>query len=561
MTGSASLLAGYSFRLVTRLGNAADVPRLLPGEVGYDVDVKTLRVGDDSSTPPRIPTTKSTGTFDFSSSGAWTFSSIAMAANGTVDGVDISDLNAASGIMVRKTDNVWGHVSLVTGDNSLQITNPDGTAGNIDIRIHPAIMALIGGGYLTQVITSSRFTGKGTAQLPLEIKDSTTTQVGAVRIANDTETNAGLSNVTAVSPAGLLGLDNNSTVVNHLKSLFQTSLTITTDTSITGTGASGNPLSIATATATQKGGAELATKAELDAGVAAAHIITPATLIQLGKNTPMALALAEALGIAFPIEISDLVMTGPGLLGRVDASVKQAVQVIPFSSKAKILANNPANNNDIVNHATLAPFFPFGAVKTEPKSTGSLPSASTVGKGGIIYDDTKKMPVHSDGTSWRAFNAYDPFQNIWQRTAVLNSTGTNVITLTLTPYMRVKVRISSIFSGSVLQANCAGSWIDVFTEPSSGGTVPGLSCWLASPNGQLYVMYDSSKNSLETEFMYTGSYNGTTSKVANYIGNNAMDSLGPIVQAIHSDWNLQLRGKTSSIVLAIELYQPIAAVV
>lgn len=53
--------------LLTRYGNEAARPALKVGEIAYDIDSKTYVVGDGTPNPPRIMTTKSTGSFDLTS--------------------------------------------------------------------------------------------------------------------------------------------------------------------------------------------------------------------------------------------------------------------------------------------------------------------------------------------------------------------------------------------------------------------------------------------------------------------------------------------------------------
>lgn len=551
---SANLLNGYSFRLVARLGLAADVPRLQPGEVGWDYDMKVGRFGDDTTTPPRVMTDKSQGSFDYSSVTSIKFNNLTMVDNATIDGVDISRLNAASGIMVRAASNTYNFVSLVTGDNSLQISNPNGVAGNIDIRIHPSILALINGGYLKQIVSSSKFTGLGTASSPLDMKASSTTQVGATRFATQAEADDGVLANVAITPSNLLGLGTNSAVANWLRNLFTTTMNLSHDATLSGTGASGSPLSVVLATETQRGAAELATIAELNAGVAASHIITPATLKLLTKGSPMAVALAAALGIEVPIDIFNLKMTGPGVVGRTDASANQVVQVIPFSSRAKVLAASPATAKEIIDQDTMAAFFPLGAVRPEPKATNALPSAASVGIGGIIYDTTRKSIMASDGTAWRVPGAYEPMQGIWRRMSVLNTTSTNVLTLTLNPYSRVKVRFGGIPTGT-LQANLGGVWTNILSSVK----LAGITVWLACPNGQIYVMYDRTES--DSYATSSGGHDTGHSSFIDNSNNNAMEILGPIVQTIANDWNGQIRGSASSFAATLEIYQPEASLV
>lgn len=531
-----NLLNGYSFRLVARLGLAADVPILYAGEIGWDIDMKVARIGDDTSTPPRIPSDKSLGEFDFSSSGAWKFSQIDMVPGGTIDGVDVSLLNEAPGLVVRKTNNVWGHVKVVSGDNSLQVTNADGVAGNIDVRINPDILALIGsGGYLTEVITSARFTGKGTASSPLEIKASTETQVGATRYATIEEVNAGQAVDAAVTPYGLMGLNIGSPITNHFKNLFQTSLTITTDTTLTGSGASGSPLSVVQATETQRGAAELSTQAEVNAGLSTTTVVTPATLKGLGLNSATAQALAIALGISLPLNISNLVMTGPGLLGRTTGGADQPVQVVPYSTRAKVITGNTQNDQDVVNQATLKTFFPSGLVKIEPLITGDLPLAPTVGKGGIAYDSSVDMLKGSDGGYWRGMEAFMPTNYIWKTMSNTQYSGTGIITLTLLPTERLQI-ITTAPSGSLtlkVQANISGVWTTVTDNPQVNDNSV---VWLARPDGVNAIVLYNAIDGQEIGYPFPGLL--------------FLHSMGP--------WNLQLRGTASNVVYKVIKFRPYA---
>lgn len=54
----------YPFTVVARKGLASQVPTLQEGELGYDINTKSPRYGDGTSTPPRVLTDKSTGEFD-----------------------------------------------------------------------------------------------------------------------------------------------------------------------------------------------------------------------------------------------------------------------------------------------------------------------------------------------------------------------------------------------------------------------------------------------------------------------------------------------------------------
>lgn len=137
----APLLDGYVVHVVARYGLAANVPTLRMGEFGFDTDTKTLRVGDDTSAPTKVMTTKSTGSFDFSTVTQITLPGGTLVTNdGKVDGVDISTLNQSNGLLVRTGSGTFNNTTMVSGDGTLLITNPTGVlAGGIDIRLNPNV--------------------------------------------------------------------------------------------------------------------------------------------------------------------------------------------------------------------------------------------------------------------------------------------------------------------------------------------------------------------------------------------------------------------------------------
>lgn len=178
-----------------RRGNAAAVPSLDIAEPGYDIDTKTFRIGDGTTSPPRVPTTKSAGSFDFSTvtdfriprlilglgaasavslyfnasdsdTGLWSpgAGQFAISSNGTtrflldttgvnitgdldvtgnVDGVKISKLNpvGVNGILVKTGSNNFAPRALVNGvgiapfRNVDGASNPSGVAGDIVVQI------------------------------------------------------------------------------------------------------------------------------------------------------------------------------------------------------------------------------------------------------------------------------------------------------------------------------------------------------------------------------------------------------------------------------------------
>ena len=466
-----TLLSGYGYRLVARLGLAADIPPLAIGEIGYDIDMKVFRVGDDTASPPRIPTSKSLGDFDMSSSGAWTFNTILLANNGTIDGVDPSKLNTSNGFLVRKGNNDFHSVSLVSGDSSITITGGDGVTGNVDLRISQSILDMINnGGYLQSVATSTIMTGDGRVTSPLSVKASSITQVGVTRFATALELGAGIDNV-AVTPAALASLDGGSALATYLRQLFQVSFVLTTDGTISGEGNIGSPLSVIQATTSQRGAVELATQVEVNNGTNAVAAITPATFKGLVANSPTALALKEALGIGSTFTLEAIRMTGPGVIGRGDNAASQPPQVIPFATRAKVINGNVGNDNDVVNQAAMKEFFPSGLVKIDPKPTGSLPAPATVGKGTIAYDDSLQRIKVSNGTQWMGLGNFIEHPRYSMVSQVKYPEGGSTYTISRTEYDEYGIWHSNVPNGTVgytMGFQGSSDWVNITSADSSG---------------------------------------------------------------------------------------------
>lgn len=119
------LLNGYLKKVVARKGLAAQVPTLRVAEIGYDVDTKFARVGDGTSTPPRIPTEKSTGSASFPGVTKVTWGSVELAAS-KINGVSPAALDQAAGLLRRTTGGNLGSGVFVSSDGSIDIINPDG---------------------------------------------------------------------------------------------------------------------------------------------------------------------------------------------------------------------------------------------------------------------------------------------------------------------------------------------------------------------------------------------------------------------------------------------------
>lgn len=142
------------FKVVARLGNAIDIPVLIAGEIGYDVDKKRFRVGDDTAVPPIIPTNKTVGEVDFSASFSPLYSTIRIRDGGTVGGVKIKQMNEHEGVVYR--DNADGAVhnrQLVSSGGYIDFdlidpapNDPAGTPRKLNINPSERLMALIAAG-------------------------------------------------------------------------------------------------------------------------------------------------------------------------------------------------------------------------------------------------------------------------------------------------------------------------------------------------------------------------------------------------------------------------------
>ena len=138
-------MAGEKFKVVARLGNAAAIPTLINGEIGYDVDTKTFRVGDDTSTPTKLATNKSTGLIEYLSTLTVKFGDIQLHTGKKIDGVDPSTMNQENGVVARIADGVFANRQVIGDPDYISVTNPDGVAGNITISLSENVIDLIGG--------------------------------------------------------------------------------------------------------------------------------------------------------------------------------------------------------------------------------------------------------------------------------------------------------------------------------------------------------------------------------------------------------------------------------
>ena len=115
-----------------RQGNSAQTPSLDIGEPGWDVDTKVMNVGDGSSTPPQLMTTKSSGEFAFLNIASVSFPRV-LAGQGTnaAPSIFFNSTDAGTGIYSPGT----GEVSIASGGTDTMIVSPTGVAITGDVTV------------------------------------------------------------------------------------------------------------------------------------------------------------------------------------------------------------------------------------------------------------------------------------------------------------------------------------------------------------------------------------------------------------------------------------------
>lgn len=381
---------GYPYKIVARLGVSTDIPILIPGEIGYDLDTKTFRVGDGTTEVPKIPSTKSVGTFTYASANiiAANFNVIT---GGTVCGLKLNTLNQNDGFVVRKANGEFRNVEFISGDGTLSVTNPTGVNGNVDIRLSPALAnLLLAGGFLSQVTHNNTLTGLGTVASPLSVTDSTESQKGAMRIATQLEASAGIVDDAALTPESIANIDPAGATALYLTSIIQTNLNIVTTSSFSGSGRTASPLDIIQATTSLKGGVTLATQSQVNDGSDANKPITPATLKNLLQGSATATALATALGVTSGGIVRDSTLSGSGITGS-PLSVVQATSgqrgAVQLATTAEVEGSTESNK----------PIVPFTLKSINENSTMANTLRGIIGI--TLEPDTNLVGLDNRGTT------------------------------------------------------------------------------------------------------------------------------------------------------------------
>lgn len=190
-------------RIVVRLGMSEQTPGMPIAEMGWDVDLKRLRVGDGSPFPTIIMSNKSLGPYEYNFIQYVQFPEIRMLPEGTVDGVDISDLNRENGFVVRRGDNLWAHRELTNTDGYVKITYGNGVDGNPIINFSDEFKVEIGEFLKTVAVDDVTIHGDGRVINPLHAHIADYTAKGVVELATGAETITGVDPTRAITPESL----------------------------------------------------------------------------------------------------------------------------------------------------------------------------------------------------------------------------------------------------------------------------------------------------------------------------------------------------------------------
>ena len=305
-------MADYQ-RVIVRTGLSSDVPALHAGELGYDTDTKTPRMGDGTDTPGQLLSTKGTVALDFSAVPEVTFSKINLAAGSLIAGADISTMVADTGIVVHQGAGTFDTVSLTSGDDTLVFSNESGVGGDIDVRLHPDVITTITGvTYLQQVSSSPSFTGTGKSGDPLTGVLATNTAMGMSFKANQSTVDNGTSDNSFVTPATLANITVGSVVANGLGAALAGSMAISSSSSFDGSGTTASPLVIKQSTETVLGAVTRAAQSDIDDGTDNTKYITANGLASATPGSALGTALANLVDTSsYTVDRTVFVTNGP----------------------------------------------------------------------------------------------------------------------------------------------------------------------------------------------------------------------------------------------------------
>lgn len=141
---------GFAYHVVYRYGNSINVPPLREGEAGYDIDKKVARVGDGTSTPPRIITDKSFGAFEYDQVEYVKYREVQLFEGGKIDGLDPSSLITATGFAFHSQDGQFTNVRFVSANMSIKfggLQPQEGGGATFNIELSDELMAVLIGGF------------------------------------------------------------------------------------------------------------------------------------------------------------------------------------------------------------------------------------------------------------------------------------------------------------------------------------------------------------------------------------------------------------------------------
>lgn len=144
-------MSAEKFKVVARLGMASAVPILVNGEIGYDIDTKTFRVGDDTNQPTKVATNKSIGTIEYSQNLIVKYGQIDIHEGKKVGGVNLASMNEADGFVARISDGTFANRKILVDEDYLTVTNGDGKAGDVNLTLSDSVIDLLGGPGTTAV--------------------------------------------------------------------------------------------------------------------------------------------------------------------------------------------------------------------------------------------------------------------------------------------------------------------------------------------------------------------------------------------------------------------------